>query len=963
MSSIIEDDAFIQDDIINRVIDLENQRSDTIPSVLNQSDRTTGISKIAGSGSAVTNIDPLILNFVDHGTVGLVTEQIDISVSGGNFHILTVNDDFSLAFDNPPGAAKVQRFIIEIKQDGVGGHNILSWPTALINPPTLETSANGFTRVEFYTYDEGLTYHALSVTTGVGGSTLWSAVVIDVTKDMVGEGLTNLGTILPAANKDIGSEVDPWRIIHSTKYEFHGTPNSSPTNISDTLIQLGSNGMDFNVDLPTEDYRFYIDGTLRARLYMSGLDSRFDVDQINSDLFLLDDTGVDPGLDGIFSLNNGDVKVRSGGVVRNLSDISAGSGPGFQDDQFNIFGNENNSRILMFQVDGISNSTTRTVTAQDANGVMALLDGGLVQDTSNEWLFRRDVTIQRNTTHALLHLYGDVASPGLNDEVGQIFFEGNTTGAGASRVEFGNIHVTGSDFNHATRSGDMEFTVLDGSTQTLQSWLIIDGDTQNLRFNTPVLSDSITPNNPGDFLGNDADPWSKATVNRVVFTQIASLQQSNNEIGANNTALWLNQTNPGSSIQLAWDGTVEYNFTETTATFGTPTSPKALIFQATNNASITKLGSDPFRFQSTDGMTIESGPGSNVGQILRIRGDLGVNNLVGSQIIFEDDNSLSATHEYGLIKSRVGNNTAGIEDGIMEFEVYESGSAVKKLELNGLNSEIRVFDRMVMDGNSVFELGEYIEFSDSRGNPGQSGLVRRMFLDSANSDHLSVVTPTGLIDLEALASGVGANTELSNLGVTAINANLNLNSLVNIIPSFDLGSNLGDNAHSFSQGYIRSLFLDDPSMSISNTANTLQIKGLVGQDVLIQEGATSRLRWDSSLGQWTFFNEVEFNNEIRVDGGNVIKAHDSTEMGFQVTNENINLGIRGTIQIPRDNSNIGSAAQADIDFGDKIGCIGLYLNGGLPGTPSLVIKIDDSPSTWQVLVLQAAGDIIAARLT
>ena len=754
MSYLLEDDASIQNESLDRISALENARNTKPSSTLNLSERTSGVGRIIGTGTTGSVTDPLILSIVEHGTIGLVSEVIDLSVIGGNFHKMELNEDIEIDFSLPPVPGKVERFILEIKQDAIGGHAVLTWPPALVNPPTIETSSNGYTRVEFYTSDGGTTYHALSVTTGVGGSALWSDIAIDITKDMLSFGLTNLGTIVPGTNKDVGSELNPWRIMHATKYEFNGTPNSSPSTLSDTLIQLGSFGQEFNVDLPTEDYRYYIDGTLRARLYMSGLESRFDVDQINSNLFLLDETGVDPGIDGIFSLNTGDVKVMSGGVVRNLSDISAGSGPEFQDDVFRVFYNMDNTRKLAFQTGGITTLTTRTVTIQNASGTMALLDGGLLQQTSNAWEFNDDFTLERTSTHPIINMIGNFPGAIDNDLNAEILMKGLTTGTGGSIQTLSKIRSKMSRVDHATRASDLEFVVIDGSTQGEVTWFSIDGDNQRIRLETITEADSIYPNNPGDVIGNNIDPWFKIFAGHYVMTNTSTSISGETAIGSDSSRMWFNQTILGNRFEFLWDDVLHYSFGESTAIFGTTSNPIAIVLDATNQASISKAGSTALDIISSDGVLFESGPGAGVGQIMSIRGDLGVNNLVGAQIVFQDDNSVGTPTDYGSIRSRVLNNLAGAINSSMEFYVFDINTNQLKFEINGDESKIKVWDRMEMQTGQVFSIeDQYLEIRNTRSTPGQSGDIRRLFLNSANSGHATLATPSGLVDLEAVASG------------------------------------------------------------------------------------------------------------------------------------------------------------------------------------------------------------------
>ena len=57
----------------------------------------------------------------------------------------------------------------------------------------------------------------------------------------------------------------------------------------------------------------------------------------------------------------------------------------------------------------------------------------------------------------------------------------------------------------------------------------------------------------------------------------------------------------------------------------------------------------------------------------------------------------------------------------------------------------------------------------------------------------------------------------------------------------------------------------------------------------------------------------------------VIKPTVNT-LSFQTSTSSISLGAVGTIQLPTKNGSSSTAAQADTDFGDAIGCVGLYTN-------------------------------------
>lgn len=148
-------------------------------------------------------------------------------------------------------------------------------------------------------------------------------------------------------------------------------------------------------------------------------------------------------------------------------------------------------------------------------------------------------------------------------------------------------------------------------------------------------------------------------------------------------------------------------------------------------------------------------------------------------------------------------------------------------------------------------------------------------------------------------------------------------------------------------------------------SNGVEIEALLSGDFieLKTQGSTRANFKAEADGGITFFEPLEVNDNIRIDGGNMIHAHDGIECGFAVTDDITSPGSFGTMQMPLVTGNLISAATADSDFGAAIGCYGIYLNGQGAGTPTFIIKIDDSPSTWAIMVLSASGNVSGGRLT
>ena len=176
---------------------------------------------------------------------------------------------------------------------------------------------------------------------------------------------------------------------------------------------------------------------------------------------------------------------------------------------------------------------------------------------------------------------------------------------------------------------------------------------------------------------------------------------------------------------------------------------KRIQFDATNPASMAKTTTQPWLFTSEDGVTLETGAGTNVPFLLRLRGDFSTNALVPVQIISEGDDFAGTIVEYGIIKNRIISNAVALETSSWEFEVAVAGTMTKLLELNGSTDEIKLWTRTVMENGATLIMEEFIQFT-SRGSPGTTGNLRVLFADSGNSHHLTIGTAAGTIDLEDL---------------------------------------------------------------------------------------------------------------------------------------------------------------------------------------------------------------------
>lgn len=141
--------------------------------------------------------------------------------------------------------------------------------------------------------------------------------------------LSNLDTptainraLIPSGLLDIGSSANPWDRINLGGVQFR-TDLSAPLTGTPHRISASSAGMDLNVELAIDSYRFYFNGSLRGSIRESsgqGLVD-FDILECNSHIVMQPSTG-DPALDGIMKSISGNVKVKSGGSVRNFSQMA-----------------------------------------------------------------------------------------------------------------------------------------------------------------------------------------------------------------------------------------------------------------------------------------------------------------------------------------------------------------------------------------------------------------------------------------------------------------------------------------------------------------------------------------------------------------------------------------------------------------------------------------------------------------
>ena len=156
--------AYIIDDDENRIQELKTQIDELAvqtfsPEVVarNESTRNTGVQ--TGDG-AVSNPFPLKPSIANLGDIGLL---LLFFLNRVDSHVLkmTVTDSFNIQFIDPPNSNKMIQIVVDITQDGTGGHTIGFVDT--VNPmPTIGTAANERTVINLQTTDGGVSYQVTS---------------------------------------------------------------------------------------------------------------------------------------------------------------------------------------------------------------------------------------------------------------------------------------------------------------------------------------------------------------------------------------------------------------------------------------------------------------------------------------------------------------------------------------------------------------------------------------------------------------------------------------------------------------------------------------------------------------------------------------------------------------------------------------------------------------------------------
>ncbi len=131
----------------------------------------------------------------------------------------------------------------------------------------------------------------------------------------------NADLLFANPNLDIGTSGTPLDSLNAKRITIIAGGALITGNV---MIRNFAGDMEFNVPLNTDGYRFKWIGVNDVSITFDGVNSKIDVDDVNAGLQLtLQPQGTNPAIDGIMRhLTGGDVKVFSGGTLRNFTQMA-----------------------------------------------------------------------------------------------------------------------------------------------------------------------------------------------------------------------------------------------------------------------------------------------------------------------------------------------------------------------------------------------------------------------------------------------------------------------------------------------------------------------------------------------------------------------------------------------------------------------------------------------------------------
>jgi hypothetical protein len=502
-----------------------------------------------GGGSISYPITPTIN---DHGSIGGGTEDLDLSLSTGHVHKMTLTADETLTFSNPPASGTQMEFEIEVIQDGTGGWT-LTMPATVVETVSISQTASSTTILTCRTNDGGTNYHVIPALRGsitLAGGSVYATKALD-----------NLAS--PTLNTDL---------------DF----NSFDAKNVDRLELAISSGAVSATGTPT----IYLDA--------SG-DMKFNVATGDGFIFTVNDSATIPFsasassvtvLGVIFDTNNADyngVNIIGTGAV--LADVAAAVDIGSSAKYYD----RANIRGIQFRGNDL--------TAPNSSSV------NQIKTTATSMAFNLD-----NTIHNYIWYHNGVSTMSLGDTAltvpTNIILGDGTSGQGALTLADSTSYVGAS--NGAIYREGIDVKVFTGGAEVNLS--SITGATIELdNLGTTAINASMVPNGDGTLdLGSSIAAWDSVNADYIRFRNDVTAPSSGqtHKISTSSTAMDFNVSDNADTFNFYINGTNEV-ILGSTCTFngniilgdgatgsGTITFSDSVSFVGASNGAIYREGSD-----------------------------------------------------------------------------------------------------------------------------------------------------------------------------------------------------------------------------------------------------------------------------------------------------------------------------------------------------------------------------------
>lgn len=201
------------------------------------------------------------------------------------------------------------------------------------------------------------------------------------------------------------------------------------------------------------------------------------------ELIFVNNTATPAG-NGIIFFDGTDLKAKTGSTTVNLTDISGGN---FTDAVFRVHDEINLTADFKINLDGASNTFSATLDFnQTADRVYTYPDATTTLAGLNiANIFTENQKVAKVNSQSILTLFRSDSTPTANDVAGDILFNANTTGAGATERTYAKITAIQKVTDDATRQGQIQMLVAD-TNNPLTTYVTLDGDTQLITFSADV---------------------------------------------------------------------------------------------------------------------------------------------------------------------------------------------------------------------------------------------------------------------------------------------------------------------------------------------------------------------------------------------------------------------------------------------------------------------------------------------